>query len=134
MKYLTPLIALALSGLASAGCSKHSPATTSTRQTNSVTNVTQASEPLDTNHFRLVRTIVITNPETATLPPSNDLGIIEVSDRKPTSHTLADGRVCTVTPTILVDGKVSLKTDVITTNASGVKTSSLVFEAPADGQ
>jgi hypothetical protein len=43
---------------------------------------------------------------------------------------LADGRVCTITPTILADGNVKLATTIIETNASGVKRSSLDFESP----
>jgi hypothetical protein len=42
---------------------------------------------------------------------------------------LADGRVCTVTPTILADGNIKLATTIIETNASGVKKSSLDFES-----
>jgi hypothetical protein len=66
---------------------------------------------------------------TAGLPKNNDLGVIEVSGGKPSSHTLADGRVCTVTPTILADGNIKLATTIIETNASGVKESSLDFES-----
>jgi len=71
---------------------------------------------------------------TATVPKNNDLGIIEVSGGKPSSHTLADGRVCTITPGVLSGGNVSLTTTINETNASGVKRSSLVFEAPVDGR
>lgn len=70
------------------------------------------------------------SPATA-IPKNNDLGVIEVSDGKPSSHILADGRVCTITPTILADGNVKLATTIIETNASGVKRSSLDFESPA---
>jgi len=69
------------------------------------------------------------SPTTA-YPKNNDFGVIEVSGGKPSSHTLADGRVCTITPTILADGNVKLATTIIETNASGVKRSSLVFESP----
>jgi hypothetical protein len=68
------------------------------------------------------------SPTTA-LPKNNDLGVIEVSGGKPSSHILADGRVCTITPTILADGNVKLATSIIETNASGVKRSSLDFES-----
>jgi hypothetical protein len=67
---------------------------------------------------------------TSAPPKNNDLGIIEVSDGKPSSRTLADGRVCTITPTLLTDGNVKLATTIIETNASGVKRSSLNFECP----
>jgi hypothetical protein len=40
----------------------------------------------------------------------NDLGIIDVTSGKPSTHTLADGRVFIVTPTVLPNGSVSLKT------------------------
>ena len=69
---------------------------------------------------------------TAAIPKNNNLGVIEVSDVIPSSHILADGRVCTITPTILADGNVKLATTIIETNASGVKRSSLIFESPAD--
>ena len=41
---------------------------------------------------------------TAGFPKNNHLGVIDVSSVKPTSHTLADGRACTITPTLLPDG------------------------------
>jgi hypothetical protein len=72
--------------------------------------------------------------QTAGIPQNNDLGVIEVSSGKPSSYTLADGRVCTITPTVLPDGNVSLTTTINETNASGVKRSSLVFETPVDGR
>jgi hypothetical protein len=70
----------------------------------------------------------------AAIPKNNDFGVIEVSSGLPSSHTLADGRGCTITPSILADGHVKLATTIIETNASGVKQSSLVFEAPVDGR
>jgi hypothetical protein len=69
---------------------------------------------------------------TAAVPKNNDFGVIEISGGLASSHTLADGRVCTITPTVLADGNVKLATTIIETNASGVKRSSLVFESPAD--
>ena len=71
---------------------------------------------------------------TAAFPKNNDFGVIKVSGGKPSSHTLADGRVCTITPSVLSDGNVKLTTTINETNASGVKRSSLVFEAPVDGR
>jgi len=71
---------------------------------------------------------------TAAVPKNNDLGFIEVSGGKPSSHTLADGRVCTITPSVMSDGDVKLTTTINETNVSGVKRSSLVFEAPVDGR
>jgi hypothetical protein len=69
--------------------------------------------------------------QTAALRPNNDLGIIEVSDGKPSSYTLADGRACTITPTVLPDGNASLATTIDETNGSR---KTLVFEAPVDGR
>ena len=71
---------------------------------------------------------------TAAVPKNNDFGVIEVSGGLPSSHTLADGRVCTITPTVLADDNVKLTTTIVETNASGVKRSSLVFQAPIDGR
>jgi hypothetical protein len=69
--------------------------------------------------------------QTASFPKNNDLGVIDVSSGKPSSHTLADGRACTVTPTILPDGDVSLATKIDEKNGSR---KTLVFEAPVDGR
>jgi hypothetical protein len=62
MKNHTPLIPFTALVLVFAGCSKHSSGTTSTHQI-AVTNATFSSQPLDTNHFRLVRTVIITNTQ-----------------------------------------------------------------------
>jgi hypothetical protein len=67
--------------------------------------------------------------QTAGLPKNNDFGVINVSSGKPSSHTLADGRACTITPTALPDGNVSLATTINETN--GLR-KTLVFEAPVD--
>src|ERR1017187_9166016 len=72
------------------------------------------------------------SPTASALPKNIDLGVIEVSGGIPSSHILADGRVCTITPSILADGNVKLATTIIETNASGVKRSSLDFESPVD--
>jgi hypothetical protein len=69
--------------------------------------------------------------QTAGFPKNNNLGVIDVSNGKPSSHTLADGRACTITPTVLPDGNVSLATVVDETNGSR---KTLVFEAPVDGR
>jgi hypothetical protein len=37
-----------------------------------------------------------------------DLGVVEVADRTPTRHDLGDGRVCTVTPTLVPGGRIDL--------------------------
>ena len=71
------------------------------------------------------------HPQTAGLPKNNNFGVIAVSSGQPSNHTLADGRVCTITPTVLPDGKVSLTTEIDETNGSK---KTLVFEAPVDGR
>ena len=68
--------------------------------------------------------------QTASLPKNNDLGVIDVSSSKPSSYTLADGRACVITPTVLQDGNVSLTTRIEGTNGSRT----LTFEAPVDGR
>lgn len=67
---------------------------------------------------------------TATLPKNIDLGVIEVSGGKPSSHILADGRTCTITPTVLGDGNVNLAATLIETNASGVERSDRAIQVP----
>jgi hypothetical protein len=69
--------------------------------------------------------------QTAGFPKTNDLGVVDVSSGKPSSHTLTDGRACTITPTLLPGGDVSLATRIDETNGS---TKTLVFQAPADGR
>jgi hypothetical protein len=59
------------------------------------------------------------------------LGVIDVSSGKPSIHTLADGRACTLTPTALPDGNVGLATTIDETNGSR---RTLTFEAPVDGR
>jgi hypothetical protein len=71
------------------------------------------------------------HPPTESLPKNNDFGVVDVSGGKPRSHTLADGRACTITPTVLPRGDVSLSTKIHETNGS---TKTLVFQAPADGR
>ncbi|EEF60800.1 hypothetical protein [Pedosphaera parvula] len=73
-----------------------------------------------------------TATQAAGFPKSNDLGVIDVSSGKPTSHTLADGRACTITPTLLPNGNVHLNTTIDGTNGSIKTQTKLDFEAPAD--
>jgi hypothetical protein len=69
----------------------------------------------------------------AASPKTTDFGIVEVSEGVPSQHVLADGRMCTLTPTLLNDGKVKLVIRIRGTNAAGdVLSSSLVFDAVAD--
>ena len=67
---------------------------------------------------------------TAGLLKIDNLGVIEVSDGKLSSHTLGDGRVCTVTATVLPFGYINLETTIYETNALGVKTTTLIMEHP----
>lgn len=67
---------------------------------------------------------------TAGFPKNNNLGVIKVSSIKPTSHTLADGRVCTITPTLLPDGFASLAVRIDEANGSG---QTKVFQSTVDG-
>ena len=69
--------------------------------------------------------------QTTGFPKNNDFGVIHVSSGKSSSHTLADGRPCIITPTVLPDGNVSLATVIDETNGSR---KTLVFEAPVDGR
>jgi len=69
--------------------------------------------------------------QTAGFPKNNDLGVVEVSSGKQSSYTLADGRACTITPTVLPGGDVSLATRIDETNGS---TKTLVFQASSDGR
>jgi hypothetical protein len=59
---------------------------------------------------------------TAAVPKITDLGVVEVSDGIPSSHRLADGRACDMTPTILKDGRVKLSMRTGDTNAAGART------------
>jgi hypothetical protein len=59
-----------------------------------------------------------------------DLGVIEVSGGKPNSQILADGRGCTITPTLMRDGNVNLEATLLETNASGVKRTSRSVQVP----
>ena len=55
----------------------------------------------------------------AAKPKATDWGVIEVSNGVPSRLTLADGRVCTVTPTIMPGGhKVELVTAITNTDAA----------------
>ena len=66
-------------------------------------------------------------------PKTTDFGVVEVSDGVPIHHLLADGRDCTMTPTVSKDGRVKLVTRVQGTNAAGeILSYSLVFDAVAN--
>jgi hypothetical protein len=66
---------------------------------------------------------------TSAVPKNTDLGVVEVSDGIPSSHLLADGRACVMTPTILKDGRVKLAIRVGDTNAASIHTLSTYFVA-----
>ena len=54
-------------------------------------------------------------------PKVTDLGI-QVADGKSSSHVLADGRTCVLTPTVLPGGhQIQLEASVKETNATGVR-------------
>jgi len=58
----------------------------------------------------------------AAAPKVTDLGTIEVADGKPSSHVLADGRTCVLTPTVLPGGyQIQLETSIKHTNAAGTR-------------
>jgi hypothetical protein len=59
---------------------------------------------------------------TTAVPKTTDLGVVEVSDGIPSSHRLADGRACVMTPTVLKDGRVKLGIRVGDTNAASIHT------------
>jgi len=69
--------------------------------------------------------------QAAGFPQNNNLGVIDISSGQPSSHTLADGRACIITPAVLPDGNVSLATRIDETNGSR---RTLIFEAPIDGR
>ena len=71
--------------------------------------------------------------QAANFPKNNDLGVIDVSNGKPNSYTLADGRACIITPTVLQDGNVSLATRIGGTNSFRTVTF-VTFLAPVDGR
>jgi hypothetical protein len=77
----------------------------------------------------LVLTGCSKHSQTPSIPNNNDLGVIDVSGGKPSNHTLADGRACVITPTILPDGNVSLATTI--DESKGLK-KTVIFEAPVD--
>ena len=62
---------------------------------------------------------------TSAVPQTTDLGVVEVSDGIPSSHRLADGRACVMTPTVLKDGRVKLGIRVGDTNAASIHTLTL---------
>jgi hypothetical protein len=58
--------------------------------------------------------------QTAVVQKITDFGIIAVSNGIPSSHILADGRVCVMTPTVLPGGhQIELATSITDTNAAG---------------
>jgi hypothetical protein len=72
------------------------------------------------------------HPQTVSFPGDNNLGVIDVSSGKPSVYTLADGRVCTVTATVLPDGKVRLTAVTDETTGSSKTQRTLVSDLPAD--
>lgn len=59
---------------------------------------------------------------TAAAPKITDLGIVEVADGKSSSHVLADGRTCILTPTVLPGGhQIQLEMSITNTDAAGTR-------------
>lgn len=69
-------------------------------------------------------------PPTTSSLKNNDLGVLHVSSGKASSYTLADGRSCTITPTLLTSGNARLTVTIA--ESKGPK-KTLVFEVPPDG-
>jgi hypothetical protein len=63
-----------------------------------------------------------------------DLGVVDVSDGKPTTYTLPGGEVCVITPTTnLPDGTIYLAARFNYTNSSGTKkTMTFNMKVPSD--
>jgi hypothetical protein len=60
--------------------------------------------------------------QTGVAPKVTDLGTIEVADGKSSSHVLADGRTCVLTPTVLPGGhQIQLEMSISNTNAAGTR-------------
>ena len=60
--------------------------------------------------------------QTSAAPKVTDFGTIEVADGKSSSHVLADGRTCVLTPTVLPGGhQIQLETSIRSTNAAGTR-------------
>jgi hypothetical protein len=96
MKNNTPLIIAALLASLFTGCSKH-------------------SEVLEAPYLKL------TTPMSAH-PQTTDFGTVEVADGVSSSHVLADGRSCVLTPTILPGGRqIQLEASIKNTNAVGTR-------------
>jgi hypothetical protein len=66
-------------------------------------------------------TTVVSN-STVVVPKFTDWGIIEVADGVSSAHTLADGRACTLTPTVLSGGhQIQLATSITNLQAGGAR-------------
>jgi hypothetical protein len=68
-------------------------------------------------------------PATSSLK-NNDLGVLHVSSGKPSTYTLTDGRICTITPALLTSGYARLTVTIAETKGSK---KTLLFEVPPDG-
>ncbi|HEY1717658.1 MAG TPA: hypothetical protein VGH42_05100 [Verrucomicrobiae bacterium] len=112
MKYHTSLFIVALLALAFTGCSKQSAKHTNQQATN--------SDTIHTVHG------IVTNHKVT------DLGTIDISDGKASSHVLPNGEVCVITPTILSNNIVRLVTRIDYTNSSGTKqTMTVALKVPS---
>lgn len=62
------------------------------------------------------------HPNITIVPQKTDWGVVEVIDSVSSSHILADGRVCTLTPTIIPGGhQVQLATSITNMQADGAR-------------
>jgi len=62
------------------------------------------------------------NSPSAGAPEITDFGIVEVASGISSSHVLADGRTCVLTPTILPGAhQIQLETSIKNTNAAGTR-------------
>jgi hypothetical protein len=60
--------------------------------------------------------------QSAAAPNVTELGTIQVTDGKSSSHVLADGRTCVLTPTVLPGGhQIQLETSIKDTDAAGTR-------------
>jgi hypothetical protein len=94
------------------GCSKHSPADTNQKATN--------SDAIHVSNGKIINRNV------------TDLGTIDVSDGKLSSHVLPNGEVCVITPMVLSNDIIRLVTRIDYTNSLGTTQSmTVVLKVPS---
>jgi hypothetical protein len=110
MNNRTSLVAIGVITLLLAACSKHSPENTNEKATNS--EVVQVSNG---------KIIIRKSNGKVIIRKVTDLGTIDITDGKSSSHVLPDGVVCVITPTILSNNIIRLVTRLEYTNSLGMK-------------